>query len=77
MKRASDIVLTPPECLVRIVGGYFEFLQDGDMVYDFAASDPGEALRWVEHIAQKTWVTKKHLEQFARLAADKFGVRYR
>jgi len=57
--------------------GFFEWFMDGEMVYDFDANNPGDALRWIEHMAQKSWVTKKHIEQFSRLAAGKFGVGYR
>lgn len=61
---------------VKFVEGYFEFYLDGEMVYDFKPADPGAALRWIEHMAAKGWVTKEHLGLFARLAADHFGARY-
>lgn len=63
--------------LVKLANDYFEFYLDGEMVYDFQATDAGHALRWAEHMAQKSWVTKQHLEQFVRLAAGKFGAEYR
>lgn len=62
--------------LVRFTGGYYEFYTDSRLVYDFKPATPGEALRWIEHIAGKSWVTKAHIEQFARLAANQFGARY-
>lgn len=61
---------------VKLVDGYFEFYLDGEMVYDFKPADPGASLRWIEHMAGKSWVTKDHLRMFAQLAADHFGVRY-
>lgn len=64
----------PP--LVKVTDGYFEFYLDGEMVYDFEVCHPGKALRWAEIMAQKSWVTKQHMEQFARLAADAAGERY-
>jgi hypothetical protein len=64
----------PP--LVAVVDGYFEFYLDGEKVYDFEVCEPGRALRWAEHMAQKSWVTKRHLEDFVRLAADAAGARY-
>ena len=75
--KGSDMVLTAPMTLVRRTpSGYFEFYLDGEMVYDFRPSSTGASLRWIEHLAQKTWITTRHLEQFARLSADSFGVRY-
>lgn len=65
----------PPQ-VVQFKDGYYEFYLDGEMVYDFQATDPGHALRWIEHMAQKSWITKTHLEQFARLAASNFGAKY-
>lgn len=62
--------------VVQFKDGFYEFYLDGEMVYDFAATDAGHALRWVEHMAQKSWITKTHLEQFARLAAGHFGAAY-
>jgi hypothetical protein len=45
--------------------------------YDFDCESAGDGLRWVAHLAQKSWVTTEHLEQFASLAADLFKVRHR
>lgn len=42
--------------------------------YDFALPSAGSALRWISHMAKKTWVTKEHLEQFAALVADEFEI---
>jgi hypothetical protein len=72
---AIDALCAPP--LVTFVDGYFEFHHEGRAVYDFRVIDQGDALRWIEHVAGKTWVTKEHLEQFARLAATHFGAPYR
>lgn len=61
---------------VKLTEGFFEFFLDGEMVYDFKPEDTGAALRWIEHMAGKSWVTKEHLSQFSMLAANHFGVRY-
>lgn len=45
-------------------------------IADFQCEDAGSALRWVAHMAQKSWITTRHLEQFARLAAERFGGRF-
>ena len=45
--------------------------------YGFEVTGVGDALRWIEHIAQKTWCTPTHLQMFAALVAEHFGVRYR
>jgi len=74
MKQLSLETLQEPELVKVTPDGYFEFFLDEEMVYDFTPTDAGYSLRWVEHLSQKTWVTKQHLEQFARLAADRFGV---
>jgi hypothetical protein len=67
----------PKPSVVRATeDGYFEFLLDGEVVYDLKANDAGHALRWIEHMAQKSWVTKTHLEQFASLVATRFGAAY-
>lgn len=61
-------------------GGFEWFIERADQLhvaYEHHVSDAGDALRWVEHMAAKSWVTPTHLEQFARLVADKFGVEYR
>lgn len=75
VQRALDAMSAPP--LVTFDGQFFDFYEDGHSIYDFKATDLGEALRWVEHLAQKSWITKAHLEQFARLAAAHYGVPYR
>lgn len=61
-------------------GGFEWFVERANQLhvaYEHHVSDAGDALRWVEHMAVKSWVTPAHLEQFARLVADKFGVEYR
>lgn len=72
-----DSLLAKKPLVAVAADGAFEFYLDGEMVYDCEPRDAGDALRWVEHMALKTWVTPKHLQQFARLAADKFGAGYR
>lgn len=58
--------------------GYVEMRTDpGCEPYGFEVTGVGDALRWIEHIAQKTWCTPTHLQMFAALAAEHFGVRYR
>lgn len=42
-------------------------------ITDAQCEDAGSALRWVAHMAQKSWVTERHIEQFALLAAERFG----
>ena len=64
----------PP--VVRTEDGYYEFYLDGMMVYDFKPSSPGNAMRWIQHMAGKSWVTKHHIEWFARMVADEYGERY-
>lgn len=66
-----------PAPVVRCADGAYEFLVEGRMIYDFTPNDPGDALRWIQHLAGKAWVTKRHLREFARLVADQHGVRYR
>lgn len=70
----AETVETPT---VRRQGGHYEFLIEGRVVYDFTPTSPGDALRWIQHLAGKAWVTKRHLREFARLVADQHGVRYR
>lgn len=58
--------------------GYVEMLTElGCEPYGFEVTGVGDALRWIEHIAQKSWVTPTHLQMFAALVAEHFGVRYR
>ena len=42
-------------------------------ISDGQCSDAASALRWVAHMAQKSWITERHIEQFALLAAERFG----
>lgn len=76
-REMAETFLRMPAVVKLTDDGYFEFYLDGDMVYDFQVQDAGHALRWAEHMAQKSWVTKQHLEQFVRLAANKLGAEYR
>lgn len=60
--------------------GVFAFRDPSGVIpwlYEFDVSSMGDALRWIEHMAPKTWVTTAHLEQFASLAATHFGQGYR
>lgn len=66
--------------LVKVDEDGYWFRTDHDLwAYDIsfaACRDSGSALRWVEHMASKSWVTKTHLEQFSRLAAEHFKAPY-
>lgn len=73
MKELTAEMLVEPELVKVTRDGLFLFYVDGGGVYQFKPGDAAYALRWIEHVAQKGWVTKQHLEQFARLAADYFG----
>lgn len=69
----------PP--LVKRSGDGYVFLAEGGAGWDYdisdaACLDAGSALRWIEHMAPKAWVTVEHLEQFARLAAEHFKAPY-
>lgn len=79
MNAAIEIVKRDP-LVKRSVDGYV-FLADGGPGWDYdiadaACLDAGSALRWIEHLAPKEWVTVEHLEQFARLAAEHFKAPY-
>ena len=72
-------LLNEPPLVTMDKAGVVTFTADGGAGwdYEFSPTDAGDCLRWIEHMGQKTWVTSRHLEQFARLAADHFGARYR
>lgn len=79
--RGSDLKPRAACVLVKRDGDAYVFMADGGPGWDYditdaACRDPGSALRWIEHLAQKSWVTPAHLEQFARLAADQFKAPY-
>lgn len=81
LKKASDIAINSPPVLVKRESDGYVFLADGGPGWDYdisdaACLDAGSALRWIEHLAPKTWVTVEHLEQFARLAAEHFKAPY-
>lgn len=63
--------------------GAYVFLADRDRpdqiydITDYACRDAGDALGWIAHMAEKTWVTNEHIEQFAVLAMQQFGIRRR
>lgn len=63
--------------LVWIEDGFFIVRDEKapGMRYDFQCKNAGEALTWVEHLAEKNWITTEHLGQFASLAIATFGVR--
>lgn len=75
-ERALRRMAEPP--LVTIDGeGWVRVKTDTAYIYDFQIHSPGDALRWIEHLAGKAWVTTNHLRQLAKLSADHFGARYR
>lgn len=41
-------------------------------VYEFTCAGPSDAIHWVAHLAEKCWVTTRHLQLFARAAADRW-----
>lgn len=51
------------------------FFEDGDDIpaVEFYVADERGALEWIRHLAEKTWVTKEHLEIFASLMHEKFA----
>jgi len=77
LKPISQLNQRPRLPAVVREAGAFEFYVEGRMVYDFEALAPGDALRWIEHLAGKPWVTTQHLREFARLAAEHFGQGHR
>ena len=64
----------------RDAGGYvFTDREQPGFTYDITDAqclDAGSALRWVAHMARKSRVTEGHIEQFALLAAERFGGRF-
>lgn len=42
--------------------------------YDFACKSALDALQWAAHLDEKAWITKEHVEQFARLANETFSM---
>jgi len=40
--------------------------------YEFSVKGLDDALNWVAHLAQKSWITTEHLERFARAARNHF-----
>jgi hypothetical protein len=77
LKPVSALTFPSRAPLVQCDGAAFLFLVDGRVVYDLEPVSPGDALRQIQHLASKTWVQKKHLREFARLAADRFEVSHR
>lgn len=49
--------------------GYFVFYdpKSPGFEYDFKPTPSVPAIHWVAHMADKTWVTKEHLGEFAAL----------
>lgn len=41
--------------------------------YEISVSSAADALRWIAHVAPKTWVSKEHLELLAITALQHFG----
>ena len=57
--------------------GYIVISERGMNIYDFKPRDSGDALRWIEQLSRKTWVTARILGEVARLYANGVGVKYR
>lgn len=76
----SDLKRDAAEPLVRIerphpygpVSVVFTDCGSPGFEYDIPCSGLADALRWITHVAPKTWVTKRHLELFALLMLGEF-----
>lgn len=62
-----------PPVLVKLEGEFFVFLrpEQPHFYYDFKCNGPASAIGWFMHMAEKSWVTKEHLRQFADLLMQK------
>jgi hypothetical protein len=62
--------------LVWVEGGFFIFRDERlpGFRYDFDCQGPADAIRWIEHLSKKTWITKEHILQFSILVMHEFGV---
>ena len=61
----------------RHMDGHIVISRNGDEIYDFKPADHGDALRWIEHLSRKGWMTPRALGEVARLYANGCGVGYR
>jgi len=62
-----DAGSTPDRCFVTLYDrGHPGF------TYEATVTGTGDALRWIAHVASKTWVTKEHLELVAVFALGHF-----
>lgn len=78
MSAAVDAIRARQGLVTIDPDGYVEMrTEPGCEPYGFEVTGVGDALRWIEHIAEKTWCTPTHLQMFAALAAEHFGVRHR
>lgn len=71
LKDKKPLVVTAADGFIFPDGGGWDY----DISFE-ACRDAGSALRWVQHMAGKEWVTKEHLAEFARVAAEHFGAPY-
>lgn len=63
-----DPASTPDRCFVTL----FDRSHRG-FDYEITVTSTADALRWIEHVASKTWVTKEHLELMAAHTLSHFG----
>lgn len=73
LDRRSPLVVLDDTSDPATVGVKFFDRAHPGFEYDFYCNSKPDALRWVAHMAPKTWVTKEHLEVFARLMLDYFA----
>ncbi|RYE61010.1 MAG: hypothetical protein EOP20_00920 [Hyphomicrobiales bacterium] len=64
----------PP--LVKKDGDHFSFYHRGQWVYDVHVLDAAHPYALFSRLAEKRWFTRDHLDQFASLAMDAFGLDY-
>jgi len=58
----------------RIAVEVFDRMREGDIpLYDFYCGDMRGTVEWIAQMAPKTWITKEHLEVFARLMLKELG----
>lgn len=74
--RADLIPLVPAVRLVSNKGRQYVFYDPrlSRFRYSFECGSPGEVLKWIAHLSEKSWVTKAHIEQFVLLAISQFGI---
>lgn len=60
-------------------GAFFDFFSRDcgyRHVYDLHCISESNALEWIAHISEKSWVTKDHLRIFSTMASNHFGCRH-